>query len=115
MLGDLLLADRERVLFTGFVVFKGAAVIFRRNADKRTQRQNDRAVLHLVIAGNALGILRALRGLNDHELIRLHGDAVRVEIVFFTAAAKADTDYFSQKSSSNSTAKPPSAAPVPTL
>ena len=45
----------------------------------------------------------------------LHGDAVRVEIILLAAAAKADANHFSQRISSNSTARPPSSGPTPTL
>ena len=75
----------------------------------------DGVVLYLVVARDAVGVLEPLRGLYDDELVGFDRDAVRVKIVFFTSAAKADTDYFCQRSSSNSTAKPPSVGPTPTL
>ena len=114
-LGDLPLADAEGILLALTVVLHGAAVVFRRDAHESAQRTDDRAVVHLVVAGQALGVFGALRRLDDDELTRLHGDAVRVEIILLAAAAKADANHFSQRISSNSTARPPSSGPTPTL
>ena len=114
-LGDLPLADAEGILLALTVVLHRAAVVFRRDAHESAQRTDDRAVVHLVVAGQALGVFGALRRLDDDELTRLHGDAVRVEIILLAAAAKADANHFSQRISSNSTARPPSSGPTPTL
>ena len=114
-LGDLLLADREGVLLARFVVGVGAVVVLCRHAHERAQRLDDGIVLYLVVARDALGVFEPLRGLDDDELVGLGRDTVRVKIIFLTSAAKADTDHFCQRVSSNSTAKPPRVGPTPTL
>ena len=114
-LGDLLLADLEGVLFARFVVGVGAVIVLRRHAHERAQRLDDGIVLHLMVARDALGVLEPLRGLDDDELVGFDRDAVRVKIIFLASAAEADSDHFCQRVSSNSTAKPPSVGPTPTL
>ena len=76
---------------------------------------DDGIVLHLMVARDALGVLEPLRGLDDDELVGFDRDAVRVKIIFLASAAEADSDHFCQRVSSNSTAKPPSVGPTPTL
>ena len=115
VVGDLLLAGLERIPLAAAVIFHRASVVLRRHADERSQRLDDGFVRDLVVARQAQGVLRALRGLHDHVLTALHGDAVGVKIIFFAAASKADANYFSQRISSNSAARPPKSGPTPTL
>ena len=71
---------------------------------------------HLDVQMNRLSCcVHTIQTVDDDELVGLDRDAVRVKIVFLTSAAKADTDHFCQRVSSNSTAKPPKVGPTPTL
>ena len=83
--------------------------------NKRAQRLDNSVVCYLVVARDAVGVLEPLRGLDDDELVGFDRDAVRVKIIFLASAAEADSDHFCQRVSSNSTAKPPSVGPTPTL
>ena len=73
------------------------------------------ASLHLVVALRTGGEFRSLGGLHDHLVPHPHLDPSGVKIIILAPAPKADADHFCQRIPSNSTARPPSTWPGPTL
>ena len=72
-------------------------------------------VRHLVVPLGAGAEFRALGGLHDDLIAHFHRMSLGVKIIILASAPKADTDHFSQRISSNSTAKAPSTWLAPTL
>ena len=112
---DLLLADVEGLALFFPIVIHGAAVGVSGQPQHGAQGLDNSFVRHLVVPLGAGAEFRALGGLHDDLIAHFHRMPLGVKIIILASAPKADADHFSQRISSNSTAKAPSTWLAPTL
>ena len=115
VLRDFLLADVKGLALFSAVIVHGAAVGIGGRAQHGAQGLDDRLVRHLVVALRAGAEFRPLGGFHDDLIPHLYRKFPGIEIVILASAPKADADNFSQRMSSNSTAKAPNTWLTPTL
>ena len=115
MIRDLLLADVEGLALFFPVVIHGAAVGVGGQPQHGAQGLDDGLVRHLMVPLGAGAEFRTLSGLHNDLIAHFHRMPLGVKIIILASAPKADADDFSQRISSNSTAKAPSTWLAPTL
>ena len=113
--GDLFLADVKGVAFLFAVILHRAAVGVRCQPQHRAQGLHNSLVRNVMISLCAGAELRPLRRFHNDLIPHFHLHTLGVKVIILAAATKADADHFSQRSSSNSTARAPSTWLTPTL
>ena len=92
--GDFFLADGKGLLLPLAVVGGGLVVVVGGDTRHAPQGLDHALVGYLVVALHAPGVLNALGGFHHHIGVGLHLEALRVKVIVFGAAAKADADHF---------------------
>ena len=115
MVRDLLLADVKGLALFFPVVVHGAAVGVGGQPQHGTQGLDDGLVRNLVVPLGAGAEFRSLGGLHDDLVSHFYRMPLGVKEIILASAPKADADDFSQRISSNSTARAPSTWLTPTL
>ena len=115
MVCDFLFADVKGFALFFAVVVHGAAVSIGGGPQHGAQGLDDGLVRHLMVPLGAGAEFRPLSGLHNDLIAHFHRMPLGVKIIILASAPKADADDFSQRISSNSTAKAPSTWLAPTL